>query len=150
MKRPLSMFFAFLFFLCFLATPAFPHCEIPCGIYDDEARIGTINEHIATIEKSMQQILKLEGEENINFNQLVRWITNKEDHANQLQDIVAQYFLTQRVKIDADDYERKLALLHQMLVRSMYCKQTTELDHVKELRTLVAEFNALYFGEKAE
>jgi len=27
----------------------------------------------------------------VNYNQLVRWIMNKEDHANQLQEIVTQF-----------------------------------------------------------
>ena len=29
------------------------HCEIPCGIYDDQTRVQLIHEHIGTIEKAM-------------------------------------------------------------------------------------------------
>ena len=39
-----------------LATGALAHCEIPCGIYGDEARFGAIQENITTIEKSMTQL----------------------------------------------------------------------------------------------
>ena len=42
-----------------MATHAWAHCEIPCGIYDDHMRIHMIEEHITTIEKSMQQIVVL-------------------------------------------------------------------------------------------
>jgi len=51
-----------LFSFCFFTVKASAHCEIPCGIYDDEMRINMINEHIATIEKSMNQIMKIEKE----------------------------------------------------------------------------------------
>ena len=135
-------------FICIFAINASAHCEIPCGIYDDEMRINMINEHIATIEKSMNQIMSLEKEKHHNANQLVRWVMNKEHHASELQDIVTQYFMTQRIKINAKDYDKKLGFLHQMLVYSMKCKQTTDLSHVTKLRNLVKEFQTLYFGAK--
>lgn len=122
---------------------AFAHCEIPCGIYDDEARMALILEHAATIEKSMKEITELE--KGGNANQLVRWVTNKEHHANELQYIVTQYFMTQRIKFDAADYDKKLAALHKMLVYSMKCKQTTDLANVEMLRQAAEEFHTLYF-----
>ncbi len=123
------------------------HCEIPCGIYDDEMRIKMISEHITTIEKSMNQILKIEKENQANSNQLIRWVMNKENHATELQEIVYQYFMTQRIKLDAENYAKKLGVLHQMLIYSMKCKQTTNLEHVDKLRSLVKEFRTLYFNE---
>jgi nickel superoxide dismutase len=130
----------------FLATSyAAAHCEVPCGIYDDAMRVKMIDEHITTIEKSMNQVLELQGEKPINYNQLVRWVTNKENHADKLQEIVTQYFMTQRIKPDANKYGEQLALLHQMLVYAMKCKQTTDLSHVTTLRSLLKQFNALYF-----
>ena len=77
---------------------ALAHCEIPCGIFHDELRIELIKEHIETIEKSANSITELSKASPVNYNQLVRWIDNKEDHANQLQEIVTQYFMFQRVK----------------------------------------------------
>jgi nickel superoxide dismutase len=127
---------------------AWSHCEIPCGIYDDRMRIQMIDEHIATIEKSMKEIVKLQEEKPINYNQMVRWIVNKEDHANQLQEIVSQYFMTQRIKTDAKDYEKKVAVLHQLLVYAMKCKQTTDLSHTQKLRELLKQFEGLYFDHK--
>lgn len=128
------------------AQYALSHCEIPCGIYDDQMRVQMIAEHITTIEKSMKEILRLTTEHPINYNQLVRWIVNKDDHANKLQEIVTQYFMTQRIKPDAKDYTKKLALLHKMLVYAMQCKQTTDIAHIGTLRSLVKDFEALYFG----
>jgi len=131
-----------------LLTSLSAHCEIPCGIYDDEARITLIREHIATIEKSMDQIMRLEKKETVNNNQLVRWISNKEKHADEIQEIVTQYFMTQRIKINTENYDKKLSILHQMLVASMKCKQTVDRGHVANLVKLTDEFQDLYFLKK--
>ena len=45
--------------MLFAAQPAYSHCEVPCGIYGDEMRFQTIEEHIATIEKAMKMIVEL-------------------------------------------------------------------------------------------
>jgi nickel superoxide dismutase len=128
------------------ATTAGAHCEIPCGIYDDQMRIKMIAEDAATIEKAMNQIKTLSAQDPINYNQLVRWITNKEEHANKIQHVVYQYFMAQRIKPDTDKYEEKLTVLHQILVAAMQCKQTTDLSHVETVRSLLKSFEKLYFG----
>ena len=148
---------AALVVLFFIPVISFPHCEIPCGIYNDPLRITSLNEHITTIEKSMNQIEQLSDEKPVNYNQLVRWITNKEEHATEFQHIVSQYFLTQRIKPAAEKdkkayskYLHELTLLHQMLVFSMKTKQTTDLAHVETLRSLVKEFKKSYFEGKEQ
>lgn len=136
------------------ASTLLAHCEIPCGIYDDAMRAQMIDEHIRTIEKSMQEIHKLQDAKDTNDNQLVRWIMNKESHADQLSEIVTQYFMTQRITPAAasdakahQEYVHKLTLLHKMMVHSMKCKQTTDLAHIATLRELLAAFKTAYFGE---
>jgi nickel superoxide dismutase len=111
-------------------------------------RIKIINEHIVTVEKSMKQIIELEKEKHHNSNQLVRWIMNKERHADEIQEIVSQYFMTQRIKLDMENYEKQLGLLHQMLIYSMKCKQTTDLNNVNKLKRIIDDFEALYFKKK--
>jgi nickel superoxide dismutase len=139
-----------------VAVPLYSHCEIPCGIYDDPLRMKLIDEHIGTIEKSMKQIAELSQAPGRNANQLARWVGNKERHADEIQHIVTQYFMTQRVKpADAADaakhkkYVTQLTLLHRMLVHAMKAKQTTDLSHVAALRKLSAEFKVAYFGKAA-
>jgi len=122
------------------------HCEIPCGIYDDKLRAQLIAEHAGTIEKSMQQIMALGNADPINYNQLARWVSNKESHATEIQHIVSQYFMTQRIKPDQPKYSAKLTVLHKMLIAAMKCRQTTDLAHVNDLRKYLAEFETLYFG----
>jgi nickel superoxide dismutase len=132
---------------------SYAHCEIPCGIYNDKMRCDLIEEHITTIEKSMNMIIKLSDQETINYNQLVRWINNKEAHANEIQHIVTQYFMTQRVKpVEVKEseaqgkYVQQLSLLHELLVYSMKAKQTTDLKHISTLKQLIHDFRAAYFG----
>ena len=130
------------------------HCEIPCGIYGDDARFTSIFEDLTTIEKSMNQINTLSTEAGKNTNQLVRWVNNKENHADHIREVVAQYFLAQRIKAPADGdaegeaaYHKKLSLLHRMIQTAMKCKQTTDLANVKALHDLAHEFQTLYQGK---
>jgi len=53
--------------------------------------------------------------------------------------------MTQRIKFDAKDYDRKIGLLHQMLVYAMKCKQTTDLENIQKLKEALQNFEALYF-----
>ena len=148
--------FVFVICLCLIRTPAlYSHCEIPCGIYDDHMRAKMIEEHIATIEKGMKQIVELSAAGEKNYNQIVRWVVNKENHAEQLQEIVTRYFMHQRIKPAAPgetekyhDYRHKLELLHRMLVAAMKAKQSTDLVQVATLRRLLKEFNEAYFGHE--
>jgi nickel superoxide dismutase len=133
------------------AGPALAHCEIPCGIYGDETRFTIMREHIATIEKSMRSIQKLGEARDKDWNQLVRWVDNKELHAAKLQEVVWQYFLTQRVKLPEDQagrqaYLRQLELLHRLSVYAMKCKQTVDLKWVEKLGAAVDEFEKAYLG----
>jgi nickel superoxide dismutase len=105
-----------------------------------------IAEHITTIEKAMKEIMQLEAQKPTNCNQLTRWVMNKEHHANEVQHIVTQYFMTQRIKLDAEKYSEKLTSLHQMLVYAMKCKQTTDLTYITKLRSSLKEFHGLYLS----
>jgi nickel superoxide dismutase len=152
MKKSATAFGALLIIMVFAAV-AWAHCEVPCGIYDDEMRIKQMAEHITTIEKSMKQIVELQAQSPVNYNQLVRWIDNKEHHAQKLQEIVWQYFMTQRVKpvnpadsYEHDKYLKKLELLHLMLYHAMKAKQTTDLTHVQNLKALLSDFDRAYFN----
>jgi nickel superoxide dismutase len=130
------------------------HCQIPCGIYNDPARFTLMAEHIDTIEKSMKKIDALSKEEKPKYNQLVRWVGNKETHADELSEIITYYFMAQRVKpadtgnADAHKkYVHQLTLLHRMLVHAMKAKQTTDPNHVATLRKHLKDFKASYLGD---
>jgi nickel superoxide dismutase len=133
-------------------TMVYSHCQIPCGIYGDEDRFDMIAENITTIEKSMKAIKELSDKPKPDMNQIVRWVDNKEKHADDTAHIITYYFLAQRVKPtllggEAEKaYVKKLKLLHIMLLGCMEAKQTTDLSHVDGLRSVLADFKAIYFA----
>lgn len=153
MKRKLVL--AVILLMAAVVTPVvYSHCQVPCGIYDDPARFTMIAEDCATIEKAMKSIAELSADPKANINQLVRWVNTKEQHAENIADIVSFYFLSQRVApvgrasgASYDKYIKQLTLLHEMLVTSMKCKQTTDLANVVKLRSLLTEFRSSYLGE---
>ena len=93
MKKILKEVMGFIVGLTLLAQLAEAHCEVPCGIYDDAARVTALEEDAGTIRKAM---LAIESTET-NVNQKMRWVMTKEEHAQSIQDVCAQYFLTQRI-----------------------------------------------------
>lgn len=144
------------FFVMLFLYPALvgAHCEIPCGIYGDEGRFAALLEDVDTIEKSMNEIDKLSGESEKNDNQIVRWVINKEHHADHIRDVVAQYFLAQRITEPAADdaaamkaYTDKLVALHKIIRTAMKCKQTTDPANAQTLRDLVLAFQEMYNAE---
>jgi len=156
MKKILGIFI-FLVMITLLKPAVFSHCEIPCGIYNDEMRFTMIEEHVTTIEKAMKEIANLSGQQPTNFNQIVRWVTNKEKHAEDIQHIISQYFLTQRVKLvekKGDKFHKirieHLSLCHEILVYAMKTKQTTDLSNVEKLEAAVKIFKDSYFKAKAK
>jgi len=133
---------------------SYSHCEIPCGIYDDAARIAAMREDVTTIEKSMKGIIDLSAAGDKNYNQIVRWVMNKEDHADKLQEVATQYFMFQRIKpVEETDqavwtaYQQQLTFMHKITVHAMKAKQTTDLEEVETLRSLIDAFEKLYFGK---
>ena len=139
----------------FMNTSAFAHCEVPCGIYTDHLRIELIKEHIMTIEKAMKQIEALAEEDDEDYNQIIRWTMTKEHHANLIQEIAEQYFMTQRIKPASPDdeeayikYIAQLTLAHEILIYAMKTKQSTDTMYTEKLSITVDKFEFAYFGPK--
>lgn len=128
------------------------HCQIPCGIYDDNTVIKSMHTDFETIEKASKTIIELSKDPAQNAHQLTRWIVNKESHAQALQDKVLNYFLAQRLKLgeaanDKEAYLARLQLCHQVIVAAMKCKQSTEAANVETLHDLLHKFEE-HFGTK--
>ena len=142
-----------IFFRLFLVTILyhfclFAHCQIPCGIYSDAMQIIQIQEDLSTIDKAMEMINSLsEKSDPKTLNQIGRWISAKEQHAQNIQNTISQYFLTQRIKQSSTNYENQLITLHQLLVSIMRCKQNVTKDHVKRSSELLDDFVEFYFDK---
>ena len=133
-------------------STASAHCQVPCGIYDDHARIHAMTEDTTTIAKATNQIAELSGKNDAQSeNQRVRWIQTKEAHASHIIEVISTYFLTQKIK-PADPgnpaawkaYISKLTACHQVMRAAMATKQRVNPEAVKELQGAIDHLKSLY------
>lgn len=144
-KRILVLTLFSLMSATLLATFASAHCQIPCGIYDDNARVQAMLEDSATVAKSMKLINELAGKPDAQSqNQLVRWVMNKEKHAQNIISSISDYFLTQRVKASQEDYAERLAKHHAVIVAAMQAKQNSDAKFADALTASINELAPYY------
>ena len=123
----------------------FGHCQVPCGVYTDDLRFMQMLEDQTTIEKSSKLILELSNKDDgQSHNQLARWVATKESHASKIQKIIAEYFLTQRIKSSSKNYEKLLKGAHSVMVAAMKCKQSTEASAANDLKSSILAFQKIY------
>ena len=121
------------------------HCQVPCGVYGDSARFTQMLEDQTTISKAIAQINDLADiKDGKSANQLARWVSTKEDHANKIQKIIAEYFLTQRIKSSSDNYADLLKGAHGVMVAAMKCKQGTDSKSADALKSSIENFQTVY------
>jgi nickel superoxide dismutase len=126
------------------------HCQIPCGIYDDNARVKSMLEDVRTVAKSVKLITELAGKTDAQSkNQVVRWVMNKEKHSQSIIATISDYFLTQRVKPSAKDYTERLVKHHTVILAAMKVKQSTDIKSLEALHAAVEALEAYYPAHKA-
>lgn len=141
---PLAAFWLFAASVLLL-NPAHAHCQIPCGIYDDHARVQAMLEDSATVDKSVRLIGELAGKNDAQSqNQLVRWIMNKETHAQKIISTISDYFLTQRVKPGQPDYAERLQKHHQVILTAMKAKQNADMASAQALKASIEALLTFY------
>lgn len=148
MKR-LLMVAAVLTTLACCSTRALAHCEVPCGIYADQLRFQQMLEDQQTIAKGITNIRELSAKSDpTSHNQLARWVMTKETHATNTQHIIAQYFMTQRIKADGENYSKKLTAAHAVMVSAMKCKQDANPETATALKKAILDFYRAYEGKE--
>ena len=146
MKNYLSLLFVFA--ALFLARGADAHCQVPCGIYDDAARIQSLLEDARTVAKACVMIDELAGKTDAQSQQqLVRWVTNKETHAEKVIRTVCDYYLTQRVKPSQEDYVERLKAHHAVILAAMKAKQHADEASAAALTEAIEGLLVFYPGE---
>ncbi|MDD5597474.1 MAG: superoxide dismutase [Ni] [Victivallaceae bacterium] len=121
------------------------HCQVPCGIYDDHARVAAMLEDAATAEKAVKEIAGLAGKTDAQSgNQLIRWVMNKEKYAQSIISTISDYFLTQRVKPSQKDYLERLVKHHAVIIAAMKVKQNVDLKYVEDLKKCIEALAGYY------
>jgi len=120
------------------------HCQVPCGIYDEKARITQLYEDTTTISKAIRLMGELASKSDAqSHQQFVRWTATKEDHASRIITTIAEYFLTQKIKPVAAGtdghaaYLKKLADHHAVMVAAMKAKQNADPAAAETLRSAI-------------
>lgn len=130
-------------------SQVFGHCQVPCGVYTDQLRFEQMLEDQKTIEKASELIHELsEKTDAQSRNQLSRWVATKESHASNIQKIVAEYILTQRVKSSAPHYNQLLVASHEVLVSAMKAKQSVDAEVTKSLKEAILKLHKEYERKK--
>lgn len=124
------------------------HCQVPCGIYDDHARVHQMLEDAVTIIKAGKQMESLKGKTDAQSqNQMVRWVMNKEKHAQYIISTISDYFLTQRVKSSQSDYVQRLKDHHAVIVAAMKAKQNAAVSFGMDLQSKIQVLEKYYPGK---
>jgi nickel superoxide dismutase len=132
-----------------LPQSAQAHCQVPCGIYDDAARVTAMLEDAATVEKAVKLIGELSGKTDAQSqNQIVRWVTNKEKHAQNIISTISDYFLTQRVKPSQEDYIVRLTGHHAVIIAAMKAKQNADAASAASLKAAIEAIAGYYPAHK--
>lgn len=130
------------------ASIASAHCQVPCGIYGDQARFDAMVEDTNTIVKAITKIGELAGTHDANgHNQLARWVSTKESHASNIQKVIADYFMAQRIKASDPEYGPKLMASHAVMVAAMKAKQAADPATADALKTAILAFYKAYTGK---
>tara|TARA_Y100000389_G_scaffold201599_1_gene244717 strand:- start:4568 stop:5020 length:453 start_codon:yes stop_codon:yes gene_type:complete len=134
MNNLLKTFVVLLVSLAIYTPIAYSHCQIPCGIYDDHARVKSMLEDIATTRRAVYMITELAKRSDAQSNnQVVRWVMSKENHAQNIISTISDYFLTQRVKSNQKDYVERLKKHHAVIVAAMKVKQNVDITYIDVL-----------------
>ena len=145
MKYTITFVLLIIVIIIYTSHIAHAHCQIPCGIYDDHARVQAMIEDTATVEKSIKLIGELSGKSDAQSkNQLIRWVMNKEKHAQNVISSISDYFLTQRVKPDQKDYIDRLKKHHAVIVAAMKAKQKADVKYAIALRESIQALAPYY------
>ena len=145
LSTKIIQFCVYFLTLCLLGSYSFGHCQLPCGIYDDASRVHQMLEDALTIDKAINQIIELNDKTDAqSAQQLVRWVNNKEIHADKIITTISNYFLTQRVKPSAEDYLLRLSEHHQVILLSMKVKQKADAKVAEDLMEAVEALSKYY------
>jgi len=124
------------------------HCQVPCGIFDDPAKVAEMQQDAATIRKAQVQIAELAGGDGAGLNQAMRWINTKEEHASKIIGTVSEYMLAQRVKpelFDSDgDYADALKAHHAVMTAAVKTKQVLDAGAADALDHALSDLAGMY------
>ena len=145
--------------LLLLSGEASAHCQVPCGIYGDHARVERMYEHLKTVRKAVHRIEMIVATKKDAGSRamLVRWVMTKEAHAEKIMRTIADYFMAQRIKPTRNRggkydtrYIIKLMKHHAVMLAAMKVKQTVSSGALVDLQRALDGIKGYWVKRKAK
>ncbi|MGC6505684.1 MAG: superoxide dismutase [Ni] [Coraliomargaritaceae bacterium] len=147
MQTPRFFLLSLILCLCW-QQPLSAHCQVPCGIYGDHTRVQAMLEDAETVLKACRSMEEISGKTDTQSKQqFIRWVNNKESHAQKIIETIGDYFLTQRVKPTQADYAERLRAHHAVILTAMKAKQNASVDASQKLHQAVKALLVYYPSE---
>lgn len=130
-----------------MAAPqmASAHCQVPCGIYGDHERVHALLEDAETVTKACKMMAELAGTHDAQSQQqFVRWVNNKESHAQKIIETMSDYYFTQRIKPSQEDYKERLVAHHAVVLAAMKAKQSADIKNAEALSKAISALMVYY------
>ena len=68
----------------------------------------------------------------------------KEDHATKIITMISEYYLTQRIKPEQNDYLERLKLHHAVILAAVGVKQNTSEQYADKLTNMIRALMRFY------
>jgi len=107
------------------------HCQMPCGIYDDQMIYDQVDQFYLTAYKAVKALENNKFETDEDKNQFIRWVMTKERLCNETAVLLTTYFLQQKI-MPIDDNADLVKSLHKLLFQLVVIKQNVDIKLVKE------------------
>lgn len=123
------------------------HCQMPCGIYNDQMVYDKIDEYFMTMVKAVSALKDNKFENLHDRNQFVRWITEKDAQSDEVANVITTYFLQQKIRPGDEDNFDLVKSAHKLLFLLVAIKQNVDLKIVHEFGKEWDHFKELFHPE---
>lgn len=134
-----------LFFTLFLSGLS-AHCQMPCGIYNDQMVYDQINQFYLTVFKAVKNMEALKADSLEDRNKFVRWVITKDRLCDETAELITKFFLQQKIQ-PIDDNVDLLKSLHKLLFLLVAIKQNVDIKVVQDFNKEWEHFKYLFHPE---
>ncbi len=122
------------------------HCQMPCGIYDDQMVYDQINQYYLTMFKGVKALENNKFQTDEDKNHFVRWVMTKDRLSDEVAMMITTYFLQQKI-LPIEDNNELLKSLHRLLFLLVAIKQNVDIKIVKDFGNEWEKFKTSFSPE---
>jgi len=126
------------------------HCQMPCGIYNDDMIYDYIDQYIKTMYKGVSVMNNSKFSNPQERNEFIRWVIEKEKKSDEIAAMITQYFLQQKIKGGEPDTAKRLASAHNLLCTLVTIKQHSSTEFIEEFSKEWDKFKLMFHSEGYE